>query len=172
MKKITLVFVLSFFVSMVNAQYKTYNRNIFVEFIDMENVEGKLECEIDSVLFSFEPDRENLWEVKIRNNRNSKIVIDWGGTIMAKDGKSSGIIFSDDSQITMNNPKAPDTVLPDTYVEKEVDMKSNFEDVTLSLYYPRQVRKGKNAKITLSIPIDNGISKKDYLFKFNVYSSK
>lgn len=172
MKKITLVVIIAFFVSMVNAQYKTYNRNIFVEFIDMENTEGKLECGIDSILFSFEPNRENLWEVKIHNNRISKIIIDWDGTIMAKDGKSSGIIFSDDSQITMNNPKVSETVLPDTYIEKEIDMKSNFGSTTHSLYYPRQVRKGKNAKITLSIPIDNGISKKDYLFKFNVYSEK
>lgn len=170
MKKITLVLIITFFFSMVNAQYKTFNRNIFVEFIDMENKEGKLECEIDSVLFSFEPNSENFWNVKIHNNRGSKIIIDWDGTIMAKNSKSSGIVFSGDSQITMNNPKVSETVLPDTYIEKKIDMKSNFGSYTSTLYYPRQVRKGGNAKITLSIPIDNGISKKDYIFKFNVYS--
>ena len=57
MKKILLfLFATLCFQGTINAQYKTFRKNVYVKFKNYENVSTKLETTIDSINFKFEPD--------------------------------------------------------------------------------------------------------------------
>lgn len=173
MRKIVITFFALLFIVNANAQFKTFYKNIYAKFGNYENVDGKLETEVDSVFFSFKPNTENFWELRIENGTNSKIYVDWENANIVVGKEVSPIVFSTDTKLTMNQPKKPELVLPGTYVKREIDQKTNYEDsYTGRLFTKKYIKGGYEWHVKITIPIEKNEVSKEYLFDIIIYNTK
>lgn len=175
MKKILLfLFATLCFQGTINAQYKTFRKNVYVKFKNYENVSTKLETTIDSINFKFEPDTENLWGIKITNNGNQKVSVLWNEAVFGAGNRQSKVIFGTDSELLMNSEKSPEMIYPGSIISREIDNIKNFSssDYTEKLYRTKYLKDGVEWPVKLIVPIKKGNTQKDYTFDFLVYKQK
>ena len=173
MRKTLILLSLLLMVFIVKAQYKTFHKNIYGKFANYDNTEGKLEVELDSILFTFEPDTENFWDFKAENKSKTKVSIDWQNAFIVVGKVGSPIVFGTDSRLLMNQPKQPEIILPDTYIKRKIDQKSNFEDsYTGRLFAKKYIKDGYEWHVKVTIPIIKNEISKEYLFDIIIYNIK
>ena len=175
MKKLFLLLIFTLLLqNIVNAQYKTYRKNIYVKFSNYENVSTKLETIIDSINFEFEPNTENFWGINITNNGTQKVYILWNDAVFGTGSNLSKIVFNTDNRLLMNSEKPPEIIYPGLNISKQIDNVMNFSssDYIGQLYYSKYLDNGLEWRIKLIIPIKIGDIQKDYIFEFIVYKKQ
>lgn len=173
MRKTLLLFALCCVFSL-SAQYKTYKKNVYVKF---DNIESEKPDELisiqDSLSFTFKPYSDNFWETKIENNTNQRITIDWDNAIISSNNRSSKIIFSDDRRLFLGSPKQPEVILQNNYSSKRVDALVNFNgSVDHPLYYLKELKRNGTCKVVIILPIIKNDTTKEYEFSFTVFYEK
>lgn len=150
-----------------NAQtYRTYDDIVF----------RRVENNIDSCNFIFkdslisffaEPDNY-IFTVKIENNSNSLISINWDKCFFIYDNTTSPIVFGNTSKLFLDKNNGKETIYPKTSILKEIAPRAVFaNDYSLGMYYPKGMKKsGTKCDILLIITIDTNAGEKEYQLKY------
>jgi hypothetical protein len=156
------------------AQYKTFQKNIYVKFRYLENKSNQLNFDVDSMLFTFSPDQENFWGVNIKNLSTKKINVEWGMASFGIGDELHPIVFSSDTRMTMPIKKTSEAVYPKTSIDKKVDRLNAFENPNFisKLYLVKYIKNGHEWPLKMVIPITIDQKTNDYAFDFIVYYKK
>lgn len=165
--KLVLLFLAVICLNSCVSLYSGYSSGEIVENVELISSHPKNKKNAIELGCFASPYNESFITVYLLNRTQERVFIEWENARCLYDR----VIFGDDRRITMGNPKADEAISPmsKSLIRQVTGQHLIMNDYVLPLYRVKELRNGKDAKVSLKIPIrfvDGSVE--EYHFRINL----